>query len=123
MLSEFSVLIGVAAFLLGVFGGLAVWHRAKSRADAQMADLKVQLARVEEDAHRAASEHLQWVETTEQRMRDEFHALASDALKSNAEVFSLMVKRDMQTVVGPLCDQVRSMEQAARALEATGTQT
>jgi len=101
-------LIGIAAFLGGLFAGLAVWYRAKSRAQVEETDLKVRIASLEEEARAAAADRLRWAEEMEQRIRDDFQALARAALRSNAEILDVRVKKDIQAAIEPLCDRLRS---------------
>ena len=48
--------------------------------------LKVQIARLEEE-RKASEEKLQWVEGAQEKLREAFGALASQALQSNADQF------------------------------------
>src|SRR5256885_4516327 len=107
-------LIGIAAFLEGLFAGLASWYRAKARAQVEATDLKVRIASLEEEARATAADRLRWAEEMEQRMRDDFQALVRAALQSNAEILDMRIKKNIQTAIEPLCDRLRSQKQLIR---------
>jgi DNA recombination protein RmuC len=115
-----SVVIGLAAFLVGLFVGLVVWHRAKSNADAERSDLKLQVNTLTAE-RKSDQEKLKWVETAQESMRDAFNALAGEALKSNAEALTAEAKKDIASVVDPLKDNLTSLDTHVRALEQART--
>ena len=106
----------IAAFLLGLLIGLAVWHRDRSRADKQSAKLRLQIATFESE-HKTYTEKLSWVETAENQLREAFKALAGDALKSNSEMLTVQAKKDLERIVDPLKKNLDSLDGHVRELE------
>jgi DNA recombination protein RmuC len=111
-----TTLACVVAFLAGLIAGLAVWHRARSRAAAESALLKEKVVALEKERE-AVGEKLDWVRKAEENMRDAFKALASDSLKSNSETLTSQVKKDFQGVVDPLKESLTALDGHVRALE------
>jgi DNA recombination protein RmuC len=104
-MSDMVVVVGIAAFLLGLLIGLVVWYRARIR-----------LARLETE-QQAAGEKLAWAESSQERLKDTFTALAHDALKSNTETLTTQAKQDLQSLVKPLNDNVTNLEKNVREME------
>lgn len=96
--------------------------------------LKVQIARLEEE-RKASEEKLQWVEGAQEKLREAFGALASQALASNADQFlkrardqltSLLTqvrgdwgthKEELKNLVQPLEKTLEAMDKQVRELE------
>jgi len=96
--------------------------------------LKVQIARLEEE-RKANKEKLQWVEGAQEKLREAFEALASQALASNADQFikrardqltSLLTqvrgdwgthKEELKNLVQPLEKTLGAMDKQVRELE------
>jgi DNA recombination protein RmuC len=106
----------IAGFMLGLFIGLAVWNKAKSAYDKESGTLRIRIAALEQD-HVIDADKLQWVEQAEQKMRDAFKALASDALQSNSKSLTALTKKDIQGVVDPLKKNLESLDGHVRELE------
>jgi DNA recombination protein RmuC len=111
-----TVLACVVAFLVGLIAGLALWHRARSRAAAESASLREKVVSLEKERE-AVAEKLDWIRKAEENMRDAFKALASDSLKSNSEMLTAQVKKDFQGVVDPLKESLTSLDGHVRELE------
>jgi len=96
--------------------------------------LKVRIARLEEE-RKASEEKLQWVEGAQEKLREAFGALASQALQSNADQFlkrardqltSLLTqvrgdwgthKEELKNLVQPLEKTLEAMDKQVRELE------
>jgi DNA recombination protein RmuC len=111
-----SVFIGIATFLVGLFVGLVIWHKERSNAYSEVSDLRLQVASLQKELE-AHEEKLKWVATAEENMRDAFKALASDALKSNAETLTAGAKKDLEGIVNPLKKNLDSLDGHVRELE------
>jgi DNA recombination protein RmuC len=110
------IYISVAAFMLGLLIGLVFWHRAKSNLDSENSDLRVRLAVAEKECE-TGTEKLDWTEKAEAQIRDVFKALASDALKTNADLLTAQAKKDLQGVVEPIKENLSSLDSHIRELE------
>ena len=113
MLATFAT---IAGFMLGLFIGLAVWSKAKTAYNKESGTFKIRIAALEQD-HLIDTDKIQWVEQAEQKMREAFKALASDALKSNSESLTALTKKDIQGVVDPLKKNLDSLDGHVRELE------
>jgi DNA recombination protein RmuC len=110
------ILAGVAAFMLGFLTGLIFWYRSKSSLERETTDLKIRLAS-EEKEREAGAEKLGWVERAEAQMREAFKALASDALRTNAEMMSAQARKDLLGIVQPVKENLNSLDSHIRELE------
>jgi DNA recombination protein RmuC len=111
-----TALGSVVAFVIGLFIGLVVWHRSRSRSADELNEAKLRLAGLEKEREGDA-EKLDWIRKAEESMRDAFKALAGDVLKSNSETLTAQVKKDFQGVVDPLKESLTSMDGHVRELE------
>jgi DNA recombination protein RmuC len=109
-------LVGMAAFLVGLLVGLAVWIRAKGRGDGEVSQLKARLATLEAEK-KSEQEKLQWVGSAQETLREAFNALAGDALKSNAQALTAEAKKDIDGVVKPMREQLTTLSDHVRELE------
>ncbi len=110
------IYMSVAAFMLGLLIGLVFWHRAKSHLDSENSDLRVRLAVAEKECE-TETEKLDWTEKAEAQIRNVFKALASDALKTNADLLTAQAKKDLQGVVEPIKENLSSLDSHIRELE------
>ena len=110
------ILVAALAFIGGLLIGLAAWHRSRSRLERENTHLKIRLA-AQEKEQEAGAEKLLWVEKAEARMRDAFKALAGDALKTNSDMLSAQARKDLQGVVGPIKENLTSLDSHIRELE------
>lgn len=110
------ILSGAAAFMLGLLIGLIAWYRTGSRLNKEKNALEVRLAG-EEKEREAETEKLSWKEKAELEMRDAFKALASDALRTNADLLSAQARKDLQGVVEPIKENLTSLDSHIRELE------
>jgi DNA recombination protein RmuC len=106
----------LAAFLVGFLIGLFMWVRARSVAQNEKEQLRIQLAELRKEKE-AEEEKLQWTEQTKLQMRDTFTALASDALRANAEELNRRAREDLSHVVDPLKINLTSLDGYVRELE------
>lgn len=111
-----TALVSILAFMVGLFAGLVVWHRSRSRSASELTRARVDLAALEKRLE-GETEKLAWIQRAEETMREAFKALAGDALKSNSEMFTSQVKKDFQGVVDPLKESLVSMDGHVRELE------
>jgi DNA recombination protein RmuC len=111
-----AALVGVVAFIVGLFIGLGLWLRSRSRSAEELGAARLRLAGMEKEREGDA-EKLEWIRKAEENMRDAFKALAGDVLKSNSETFTTQVKKDFQGVVDPLKESLNSMDTHVRELE------
>lgn len=109
-------LVGMAAFLMGLFVGLAVWIRAKGRGDGEISEMKSRLATLEAEK-KSEQEKLAWVGSAQDTLREAFNALAGDALKSNAQALTAEAKKDIDGVVKPMREQLTTLSDHVRELE------
>lgn len=109
-------LASVVAFVLGLFIGLFLWMRSKSRSAEELGAERLRVAGLEKEREGDA-EKLEWIRKAEENMRDAFKALAGDVLKSNSETLTAQVKKDFQGVVDPLKESLTSMDTHVRELE------
>ena len=105
MMSEMVIVVGAAAFLLGLMIGLFVWHRARLRLTAL------------EKEREAEGEKLRWSETAQADLKNAFTALASEALRANSESLTKQAKQDLQNLVKPLSENVTTLEKNVREME------
>jgi len=110
------VLAVVSGFFLGLFIGLAAWYRAKSASQKEREELKISLTALEKERE-ADTEKLSWAEQAESKMREAFAALASDALQANSEVLTKRTKGDLEGVVNPLKENLKTLDGYVRELE------
>ncbi len=110
--------VSLVAFLLGLFLGLFVWNRARSRHTKEAEALRIQLAALEKE-RAGDTQKLDWITKAEENMRDAFKALAGDVLKSNAESLTSQAKKDIQGIVDPLKENLKSLDGHVRELEKT----
>lgn len=125
----------ISAALAGlVLGSLIAWLWASRRTRQHVEDLQVQLIQAQAEAA-AGEEKRQWLESSQQQMRDSFQALASEALKTNSDELvkrsqeqtsSLLAqvsgdwqtqKAEFQGLVDPLKDSLGNLDQQVQALE------
>lgn len=112
------VLAVVCGFLLGLFIGLAVWYRAKAAAQQEREELKISLTVLEKERE-ADTDKLSWAEQAESKMREAFAALASDALQANSEALTKRTKGDLENIVDPLKENLKTLDGYVRELEST----
>ena len=134
MLQYPTLWIMTAAGVGLILGAILGWLWTSRRAGQQLQDLRQQL--VEAQTQLAVGEEKrQWLEATQQQMRDSFQALASDVLKTNSDELikrsqeqtnSLLAqvtgdwqtqKAEFQGLVDPLKDSLGSLDQQVQALE------
>ena len=106
----------ISGFLLGLFIGLAVWYRTKAASQKEKEGLKISLTVLEKERE-ADTEKLSWAEQAESKMREAFAALASDALQANSEVLTKRTKGDLEGVVNPLKENLKTLDGYVRELE------
>lgn len=118
-----TALAALAAFLVGLFAGLAVWQlglrreqRESGRLRGEAEQLRLQVAALE-SLHRAEAEKTGWVEQAEAKLREAFTALAGKALQDNAAMLSQRTQSDLQGVVAPLREKLTSFDEHVRELE------
>lgn len=112
------VLAVVSGFLLGLFIGLAVWYRTKAASQKEREELKISLTALEKERE-ADTEKLSWADQAESKMREAFAALASDALQANSEALTKRTKGDLESVVDPLKENLKTLDGYVRELEST----
>ena len=110
------VLAVVSGFFLGLFIGLAAWYRAKSASQKEREELKISLTALEKERE-ADTEKLSWADQAESKMREAFAALASDALQANSEALTKRTKGDLEGVVDPLKENLKTLDGYVRELE------
>ena len=106
----------VSGFLLGLFIGLAVWYRTKAASQKEREEFKISLTALEKERE-ADTEKISWAERAESKMRDAFAALASDALQANSEALTKRTKVDLEGVVDPLKENLKTLDGYVRELE------
>lgn len=121
------VLAVALALLAGLFAGLAIWFRSRTRFEAQervlrevheseTRTLREELAALRQ-AREADHEKLAWSEQAEERLRDAFTALAGETLRKNADSFSSRAKEDLKGVLTPFQEKLLSLDGHVRELE------
>lgn len=110
------VLAAFSGFLLGLLMGLAVWYRTKAASQKETEELKISLTALEKERE-ADLQKLSWADQAESKMREAFAALASDALQANSEALSRRTKGDLENVVVPLKENLKTLDGYVRELE------
>ncbi len=95
----------LAGFLLGLFIGLAFWHRSRVRITAL------------EKERAADADKAGWTDNVGTQMRDSFAALASDALHANSLTLTQQATLQLEGLIKPLKDDVRFLDEHVRELD------
>lgn len=114
MWNTLTILASIIACGIGFLAGMWFWNRARKAS----VDLRVQVSGLE--ARLKSAEQLQQrTLADEQRMREVFSAAASDVLKGNSEALTRTSETRLQSVVTPLNDHLKKLDQHVRDLEST----
>ena len=111
-----NLLIGTAAFLLGLLLGLGVWLRTRFQQERIVTDLNEQVTKLTAEKKSEEAKR-QWVDSAKEQMKDTFGALAGDALKSNSQALTAETTKDVTGVVKPLQDRLKDLDKQVRELE------
>lgn len=114
MWNTLTILASIIACGLGFLAGLWFWNRARKTS----VDLRVQVSGLEGEL-KSAGQLQQATEANEKKLREAFSALASDALKGNSDALAKTSESRLQSVVTPLNDHLKKLDQHVRDLEST----
>ncbi len=117
MISQFHVIFAaVSGLFAGLFIGLGLWLRGKSKWRDEKEGLKIHIVTLEKEQE-AGADKLKWVEQAESKMREAFSALAGEALRANADALTSRAKGDLKSLVDPLKENLTSLDGYVRELE------
>ncbi|MDD5556647.1 MAG: DNA recombination protein RmuC [bacterium] len=104
-----TMLIMLLAFLAGAAVGIAILFRGRARAEAELARLRAEGG--------AAGEKIRWIEDARGSLSDAFKALASDALRSNAEQLARGARSEIEKVIDPVRANLDRLDKSVREIE------
>jgi DNA recombination protein RmuC len=110
------ILIGILSFIVGLIIGLIAWYRAKTNAMHRSSELESTVAELKAE-NKGSAEKLEWMENAEDKLREAFKSLASDALNANTEMLTGQAKKDISSIVDPLKENLTSLDGHVRELE------
>ncbi len=118
-----AIILLIGLIIGGVLGAIIAWLFARSRAASNLVDLRARAAALESQTQNDA-QRIRWLESSEQRQRETFQALAGQSLQQNSEHFLQRAQDQWQAqraefdrLVSPLRENLGELDNAVRDLE------
>ncbi len=110
------VLLSRTAALKAQLGQMEETRQALAAAQAENQKLREQLVQARTE-RQAQEEKLQWLVSAEEKLREAFESLASRALNTNSQQLLNQSKRQLETLVKPINDELGKLDRNVRTLE------